>query len=84
MSLRQFPSRKSFYGKFIYGSDNSFTGHAHYGNTVDTEHGRFGYLLELYYQSSDGFRSIQGMAIGIPAFSASSRCSNYFGSLIPR
>ena len=27
---------------------------------MDTEHGRFGYLLELYYQSSDGFRSIQG------------------------
>lgn len=54
------PEEEVFYGKFIYGSDNSFTGHAHYGNTVDTEHGRFGYLLELYYQSSDGFRSIQG------------------------
>jgi Fe(3+) dicitrate transport protein len=50
------PEQETFYGKFIYGSDNSFT----YGNTVDTEHGRFGYLLELYYQSSDGFRNIQG------------------------
>ena len=54
------PEQETFYGKFIYGSDNSFTGHTHYGNTVDTEHGRFGYLLELYYQSSDGFRNIQG------------------------
>lgn len=54
------PDTETFVGKFTYGSDNTFMGHAHYGNTVDTENGRFGYLLEMYYQSSDGFREIQG------------------------
>lgn len=54
------PDEETFFGKFTYGSDNTFMGHAHYGNTVDTDHGRFGYLLEMYYQRSDGFRSIQG------------------------
>lgn len=54
------PDQESFYGKFTYGSDNTFLGHAHYGNTIDTENGKFGYLLELYYQRSDGFKSIQG------------------------
>ena len=54
------PDQESFYGKFTYGSDNTFLGHAHYGNTIDTENGKVGYLLELYYQRSDGFKSIQG------------------------
>lgn len=54
------PDQESFYGKFIYGSDNTFTGHAHYGNTVETDNGLFGYLLEMHYQRSDGFRNIQG------------------------
>lgn len=54
------PEEESFYAKFTYGSDNTFMGNAHYGNTLNTEHGRFGYLLEMYYQRSDGFRKIQG------------------------
>ncbi|MCP5538400.1 MAG: TonB-dependent receptor [Akkermansiaceae bacterium] len=54
------PDQESFYARFIYGSDNTFTGHSHYGNTVETENGLLGYLLEMHYQSSDGFRSIQG------------------------
>ncbi len=54
------PEQESFYGKFTYGSDNTFLGHAHYGNTIQTENGKFGYLLEMHYQRSDGFRSIQG------------------------
>ena len=54
------PEEELFFGKFTYGSDNSFNAHAYYGDSVDTEHGRFGYLLEMYYQSNDGFRTIQG------------------------
>ncbi|MGB0991579.1 MAG: TonB-dependent receptor family protein [Akkermansiaceae bacterium] len=54
------PDVETFYGKFIYGSDNTFSGHAYYGNTVDTEAGKIGYLLEMHYQDTDGFRSIQG------------------------
>ncbi len=54
------PDEETFYGKFTFGSDNTLLGHAYYGNTVDTNNGRVGYLLEMHYQSSDGFRSIQG------------------------
>jgi len=55
------PDQQTFYGKFTYGSDNTFMGHAYYGDVAETEsRGTFGYLLEMYYQRSDGFRSIQG------------------------
>lgn len=55
------PDQQSFYGKFTYGTDNTFMGHAHFGDTIQTEDkGTFGYLLEMYYQRTDGFRSIQG------------------------
>ena len=54
------PDKETFYGKFTFGSDNTILGHVYYGNAVDTKHGRVGYLLEMHYQSTDGFRSIQG------------------------
>lgn len=54
------PEEELFRGKFSYGSDQTFSAHAYYGDAFDTEHGRFGYLLEMYYQRSDGFRNIQG------------------------
>lgn len=55
------PDQQSFYGKFTYGSDNTFLGHAHFGDTIETENnGTFGYLLEMFYHQTDGFRDIQG------------------------
>ncbi|MFK7911300.1 MAG: TonB-dependent receptor family protein [Akkermansiaceae bacterium] len=54
------PEEETFFGRFTFGSDNTLMGHAYYGNTVDTDKGRVGYLLEMHYQSTDGFRSIQG------------------------
>lgn len=54
------PEEQEFYARVTYGSDNTFFGHAYFGDTVETERGKFGYLLEMYYQRSDGFRSIQG------------------------
>lgn len=55
------PDEPSFYGKFTYGSDNTFLGHAHFGDTIQTEdNGTFGYLLEMFYHQTDGFRDIQG------------------------
>lgn len=53
------PEEETFYGKFLYGSDNTLTAHGYYGNMLDTEHGKFGYLLEMHFQSTDGYRSIQ-------------------------
>lgn len=55
------PEEQAFYGKFTYGSDNTFLGHAHWGDTIQTENnGTFGYLLEMFYHQTDGFRDIQG------------------------
>ena len=53
------PEEKTAYIKAIYGSDSSITGHAYYGDTLQTSNGEFGYLLEMFYQGSDGFRKIQ-------------------------
>lgn len=50
----------NFYWRSTYGSDNTFFNHAYYGNTVETSNGRFGYLVELFAETGDGFRTIDG------------------------
>jgi len=50
----------NFYWRSTYGSDNTFFNHAYYGNTLETSNGRFGYLFELYHETSDGFRKLDG------------------------
>jgi Fe(3+) dicitrate transport protein len=52
------PEEETFYAKATYGSYGTFFGHAYYGDTVETEAGRFGYLLELHGSFSEGFRDI--------------------------
>ncbi|MFT5906300.1 MAG: Fe(3+) dicitrate transport protein [Cryomorphaceae bacterium] len=53
------PEEETFYTKFLYGSDNDIVAHSYYGNTIDTSNGKFGYLLEMFYDGSDGFRDVQ-------------------------
>ena len=61
------PEIEQFYLRTTYGSNKTFQAHTHYGNTFDTASGgRFGYLAELYYKRSDGFRTIDP-GIGIPS-----------------
>ena len=55
----EIPVEETFYTKLKYGSDNALMSHSYYGNTVDTSNGKFGYLLEMFYDSSDGFREVQ-------------------------
>lgn len=52
------PGDSSFFSRTTYGSDNTFFNHTWYGDTMQTEAGLFGYLLELHTQTSDGFRDI--------------------------
>lgn len=54
------PTDHNFYAKLTYGSDSTFLGHAYYGDTVQNDNGTFGYLLEMFYSESDGYRTIQG------------------------
>lgn len=49
-----------FYSRNTYGSDNTLFNHLWYGDTLETEAGRFGYLFEMHQQSSDGFRKTDG------------------------
>jgi len=42
-----------------YGEDNTQTAHLYGGETVDTDSGRVGYLVELFGMHTDGFRDIQ-------------------------
>jgi Fe(3+) dicitrate transport protein len=41
-----------------YGSENDVRTHAYYGNTIDTKAGSFGFLVEGYFRSTDGFKTI--------------------------
>jgi Fe(3+) dicitrate transport protein len=56
----EIPEEQTFYAKGTYGSFDTGFGHAYFGDTVETEAGKFGYLIELYGTRSDGFREIDG------------------------
>ena len=56
----EIPEEQTFYAKATYGSYNTLFGHTFYGDTVETEAGKIGYLLELHGNYSDGFRDIDG------------------------
>ncbi len=52
------PLEGKAYLKSIYGSYGEFRSHGFVGDTLDTDHGRVGYLVEGFYRGSDGFKSI--------------------------
>ena len=54
----QIPTGARFYSKNLIGTDNEIRSHTHYGNTVETSSGRFGFLAENYYREVDGFKTI--------------------------
>ncbi len=51
-------SNSAFYLKSLYGSDNYFLNHLHFGHTRETNAGTYGFLAELYHRQNDGFRHI--------------------------
>lgn len=52
------PLDHNVYLKTTYGTDNTFLGHGYYGDVVEGGFGRFGFVGELFYKRSDGFRTI--------------------------
>jgi len=52
------PNRKTTYLKSMVGSFDEVRLHGYFGDTVQTDEGRFGYLLEGYLRRSDGFKTI--------------------------
>lgn len=61
------PQERETYTKLTFGTDNELRAHAYTGDTIETDGGRFGYLLEAYARENDGFKSIDSA----PAFSGS-------------
>ncbi|MBK1828292.1 TonB-dependent receptor family protein [Haloferula rosea] len=59
----------NFYSRTTGGSDNTFFNHTWYGDTFETENGRWGYLLEFHGQRSDGFRDFLGPITDSSGFS---------------
>lgn len=62
----EIPLEETFYTRNTYGSYNTLLSHSYYGNTLDTKHGRVGFLFELFHHTSDGFRNIQSGG-GLPS-----------------
>lgn len=61
------PEHEQFYLRSTYGSNATWMAHGHFGDTLETDAGKFGYLGELYYKRSDGFRRVEGAPrFGIP------------------
>lgn len=50
----------NFYTRTTAGSDNTYFTQTYYGDTVEVEKGRVGYLLEFHGQRSDGYRKYFG------------------------
>lgn len=66
------PEHQQFYLRSTYGSNGNGLVHSHYGDTIETASGNFGYLAELYYRTSDGYRDIapgRGISGGDTGFS---------------
>ncbi len=59
------PEHEQFYLRSTYGSNATALVHSHYGDTIETETGKFGYLAEIFHKQSDGFRTIEP-GLGIP------------------
>jgi len=49
-----------FFSRTTFGGHNTIFNHAWYGDVVETEAGKFGYLLEMHANTTDGFRNIDG------------------------
>ena len=56
------PTKKTVYLKSLVGSFNELRTHAYAGNTIDTNAGQFGFLIEGYRRKNDGFKTIDETA----------------------
>ena len=56
------PETTAGMAKLTFGNDNTWLGHFHHGDVVETKAGKIGWLVELFGQTSDGFRTIENGA----------------------
>jgi Fe(3+) dicitrate transport protein len=52
------PDERAGFLRGLYGSENEWRTHGHWGDTLETDLGVFGYLIEGYARESGGFKTI--------------------------
>ncbi len=52
------PRERTAYARLLYGTDNTLRNHVYLGDRVATDLGRFGYVIELFEDRTDGFKTI--------------------------
>lgn len=52
------PTSERIFFRGQYGSDNEYRGHMIFGNTLDTDAGKVGFVFEGYVRETDGFKTI--------------------------
>jgi len=52
------PEQETVFIRGLYGTNNEYRIHTFVGDTMDTQWGRVGYMLEGYLRESDGFKTI--------------------------
>ncbi len=55
------PRERTTYTRASYGGNHDIRFHGYTGESVETRHGTFGYLVEFYHRSNDGFKKIDGI-----------------------
>lgn len=50
------PETENYYSKTSYGSFDEIRNHTYFGNTIETDIGRVGFLIENFHRDNDGFR----------------------------
>lgn len=63
------PEDMRVFQRSTYGSDNTVLTQTSVGDTIELDSGRFGYLAELWWSRSDGFRTIESA----PGFAGSDK-----------
>ena len=52
------PTSERIFFRGQYGTDNEYRGHMIFGNTLDTDSGKVGFVFEGYVRETDGFKTI--------------------------
>tara|TARA_B100000686_G_C16788744_1_gene977136 strand:- start:1216 stop:3477 length:2262 start_codon:yes stop_codon:yes gene_type:complete len=56
----QMPDSEQYYSKTLFGTYGEMRNHLYFGNTLEVDGGKFGYLIENYARRNTGFRTIEG------------------------
>ena len=52
------PTSEQYYNKTTFGSNFEVRDHVYFGNTINTEYGKVGVLVENFFRSNEGFKQI--------------------------